>query len=297
MRIFTARREAATLRAIMIIVGATPGRAFVRLLLASGILSLVALAACRDPAAAAGTALFVTTEFEPSLNLTQLRVSGTVAGGMDVPASMIPEAADRTLQNGETFRVLLGDAANGAQATVRVEGLRDGTVLAVGEASATVRDGYEVEVTVQLGSGTKPDGGTSTFCMDCRDGCCRDGVCTSRTARTCGVGGVACEDCTEDKADTCTAQGTCGCGNGPACGANASACFGGRCICGGGPACGPGLACKGGQCVCDPSTCDGCCDRNSCIESPNRNQCGRNGQACKKCDKKCNPDGTCDDDD
>ncbi|RYZ36148.1 MAG: hypothetical protein EOO71_32900 [Myxococcaceae bacterium] len=247
------------------------------------------LAACRDPAAAAGTALFVTTEFEPSLNLNQLRVSGTVAGGMDVPASLIPEAADRTLQNGETFRVLLSDAAGGAQATVRVEGLRNGAVLATGEASATVRDGYEVEVTVKLA------GGNATFCMDCKDGCCRDGVCTSRTSRTCGSGGVACTDCTDNKADTCTPQGTCGCGPGPACGPNAGACFAGRCICGLGPACGPGLACSSkGQCVCDASTCNGCCDGNSCIEAPNKNQCGRNGTACQKCDKKCNPDGSCD---
>ncbi|RKH31984.1 hypothetical protein D7Y13_32875 [Corallococcus praedator] len=283
----------------MIIVGATPGRAFVRLLLASGLLSLVALAACRDPAAAAGTALFVTTEFEPSLNLTQLRVSGTVAGGMDVPASMIPEAADRTLQSGETFRVLLTDAANGAQATVRVEGLRNGTVLATGEASATVRDGYEVEVTVRLASGTNPDGGTSdggsgTFCLDCKNGCCRDGVCTSATFRTCGAGGVACSDCSTLKADTCTAQGTCGCGNGPACGANAGSCFAGRCICGFGGACGPGLACMDGVCRCDPSTCAGCCDGNSCLDGRDKNQCGKNGTDCKKCDKRCNADGSCD---
>ncbi|WP_244224547.1 hypothetical protein [Corallococcus sicarius] len=283
----------------MISAGATPRRAPARFLLAMGLLTLVAMASCRDPATAAGTALFVTTEFEPALNLTQLRVSGSVAGGMDVPTTTLPENAERALQSGESFRVLLNDAANGAQATVRVEGLRDGTVLATGEATASVRDGYEVEVTVQLSSSPKPDGGTpdggsGTFCLDCKDGCCREGVCTSRTARTCGVGGVACSDCTEAKADTCTAQGTCACGNSPACGANASACFGGRCICGSGGACSPGLACVGGQCVCDPSTCAGCCLNNTCFIGTEKNECGKRGQACKKCDRRCNPDGSCD---
>ncbi|RKH55977.1 hypothetical protein [Corallococcus llansteffanensis] len=288
----------------MISAGATPLRALVRFFLTSGLLTLVALASCRDPAAAAGTALYVTTEFEPALNLTQLRVSGTVAGGMDVPTTMLPETAERALQSGESFRVLLHDAADGAQATVRVEGLRDGAVLATGEATATVRDGYEVEVTVRLSSDPLPDGGTGdggtpdagpgTFCLGCRDGCCRDGVCADRTARTCGVGGVACSDCTEQKADTCTAQGTCACGNGPACGKNASLCFGGQCRCGLGNACGPGLACVSGQCRCDPSTCAGCCMNNACVIGTDKNECGKSGQACKKCDKKCNPDGSCD---
>ncbi|WP_244226927.1 hypothetical protein [Corallococcus aberystwythensis] len=284
--------------------GAPSGRTLVRLFLCSGLLTLVALAACRDPAAAAGTALFVTTEFEPSLNVTRLRVSGTVADGTEVPTTLLPEDSSRALQSGETFRVLLDGAANGTQATVRVEGLRDGTtVIASGEATASVRDGYEVEVTVRLtssrptsdgGTGGGTDGGTNTFCLDCPDGCCREGFCTARTFLTCGVGGVACEACDGQRTDTCTARGTCGCGNGPACSGNTDRCNMGKCFCGPGNACGPGLACVNGACRCDPSTCNGCCEGNSCIPSPNKNQCGKGGAACKKCDKKCNPDGTCD---
>ncbi|WP_375756124.1 hypothetical protein [Corallococcus exercitus] len=276
--------------------GASPRRALVRLLLCSGLLTLVTLAACRDPAAASGTALFVTTEFEPSLNLTRLRVSGAVAEGPSVPTTLLPEDSSRELLSGETFRVLLDGAANGTQATVRVEGLRDdATVVASGEATVSVRDGYEVEVTVRLTSGPTPDGGTGTFCLDCADGCCREGICTARTFRTCGVGGVACESCDADRADTCTPRGTCGCGTGPACSRNtADRCLGGKCLCGNNNACGPGQACIGGNCRCDPTTCGGCCDGNSCIPAPNKNQCGKGGAVCKKCDKKCNADGTCD---
>lgn len=278
-------------------VGAPPGRARVRLLLCSGLLTLLTLAACRDPAAAAGTALFVTTEFEPSLNLTRLRVSGT-ADGAEVPTTLLPEDSSRELRNGETFRVLLDGAANGTQATVRVQGLRGDATVATGEATASVRDGYEVEVTVRLTSGPTPDGGadggTGTFCLDCPDGCCRDGFCTARTFRTCGVGGVACEACDADRTDTCTPRGTCGCGTGPACGLNADRCGGGKCACGNSAACSPGLACIGGACRCDPTTCNGCCEGNSCIPAPNKNQCGKGGATCKKCEKKCNPDGTCD---
>ncbi|RKI17566.1 hypothetical protein D7Y15_10160 [Corallococcus sp. AB030] len=269
-------------------VGAPPGRTLARLLLCSCLLALVSLTACRDPAAAAGTALFVTAQFEPALNLTRLRISAT-ADGASVPTTLLPEDSSRALVNGETFRVLLDGAANGTQATIRVDGLRDDATVATGEATATVRDGYEVEVTVRL---TASNGGT--FCVDCPDGCCREGVCTSRTFRTCGVGGVACEICDSDRADTCTNRGTCGCGTGPSCDLNASRCNGGKCVCGLGNACGPGLACINGFCKCDPSTCAGCCEGNSCIPAPNKNQCGKGGEACKKCDKRCNPDGSCD---
>lgn len=273
-------------------VGAPPGRTFARLLLCSGLLTLVSLAACRDPAAAAGTALFVTTEFEPSLNLTRLRVSGAAADGTEVASTLLPADSSRVLQSGETFRVLLDGAANGTQATVRVEGLRDDTtVVASGEATASVRDGYEVEVIVRLSSSPNPGG---TFCLDCPDGCCRDGFCTARTFRTCGVGGVACESCDDQRTDSCTNRGTCGCGAGPACGANADRCTQGRCACGTNNACGPGLACIGGQCRCDPSTCGGCCEGNTCVTRADKNACGINGKTCKKCDKRCNPDGTCD---
>ncbi len=284
----TLHRGTATLARIMSPVGVNSGRTLVRLL-SCIVLGSVALAACRDPAAASGTALFVTTEFESSLNLDRLRVSAT-AEGASVPTTLLPQDSSRALQSGETFRVLLDGAVDGTQATVRVEGLRGDTAgVAAGEATATVRAGYEVEVTVRLTATP-----TGTFCLDCPDGCCREGVCTARTFRSCGVGGVACELCDDTRADTCTGRGTCGCGDGPACGANTDRCAMGRCFCGLGNACGPGLACINGFCRCDPSTCAGCCDGNSCIPAPNKNQCGKDGAACRKCDKRCNPDGSCD---
>ncbi|WP_223641663.1 Gmad2 immunoglobulin-like domain-containing protein [Corallococcus sp. EGB] len=271
-------------------VGAPSSRALVRLLLSCTLLGSVALASCRDPAAASGTALFVTADFDPALDLTQLRVTTTVADGTPVPEGLLPEDPSRLLRSGETFRVLLAGASDGTQATVRVDGLReDGTVAATGETTANVRGGYEVEASVRLASS-----GAGTFCLDCPDGCCRGGFCTARTFRTCGVGGVACESCDEKRADTCTHRGTCGCGTGNVCGANADSCNQGRCVCGSSSACGAGQACISGQCRCDPSTCGGCCNGNTCVTRTDKNACGINGQNCKKCDKRCNPDGSCD---
>lgn len=262
--------------------------------------SAVLLSACRDPDTLSGTALYVTTEFDPSLLLTQVRVAGGVEGGATFGPDVRPEQPERLLQSGETLRVLLEDAPNGAQATVRVEGLNSTGRVARGEATAQIRDGREVDVTVHLepvppdegdgGTGT-PDGGT--FCADCT-GCCMQGICTTSSFNTCGTGGIACVTCDPARANACDARGVCVCGANPACsGPGVDRCVGGTCKCGTGPACGAGQACVGGTCRCTSSSCSGCCSGNTCMPGNQRDQCGKDGTACLKCTKICNADGTC----
>lgn len=263
------------------------------------------LGACRDPSTASGTALYVTAEFDSTLLLTQLEVAGSVQGGVPVGPTRLPELPDRFLRSGETFRVLLPSAEEGTRAELRVRGLRDGLQVASGTGSVQVRAGHEVDVTVRLlppspgPDGGPPDGGGGPdggFCPDCPDGCCLSGFCTTPGFNTCGTGGVACARCDIGTADTCLAQGVCGCGTGPACtwpqvdrcGAQ------GQCQCGTGAACGAGQRCVGGQCRCSPESCDGCCEGNLCRQGADKQACGRDGQACRRCSKRCNSDGTCD---
>jgi len=252
------------------------------------------LGACRDPSTASGTALYVTAEFDSALLLTQLEVAGSVQGGPPVGPSRLPEAPDRFLRSGETFRVLLPLAEEGTRAELRVRGLRAGQPVASGTGSVQVRAGYEVDVTVRLlPPSSEPDAG---FCPDCAGGCCLSGFCTAPSFNTCGTGGVACVRCDINTANTCLPQGVCGCGTDPACtwpqvdrcGAQ------GQCQCGAGAACGPGQQCMGGQCRCTPDSCVGCCEGNVCKPGGERRECGRGGQACRRCDKRCNADGTCD---
>ncbi|HZH77448.1 MAG TPA: hypothetical protein VEY88_15590, partial [Archangium sp.] len=146
----------------------------------------VLLAACPDPRIASGTSLYVTTEFDPTLLLTQVRVWGSVESGPTFGPQLLPEQQDRVLHSGETVRILLGNVANGTTATVQVEGLRDRVVVAKGMGSVQVRDGYEVDVNLRLEpTSTNPpagggDGGTGNpgdFCAGC-EGCCYGGRCT-----------------------------------------------------------------------------------------------------------------------
>lgn len=253
----------------------------------------VLLGACRDPAKAAGTALYVTTQFDPALLITQVRVWGTVESGADFGPQVLPEQPQRLLDSGETLRVLLGDAPNGVQAQVSVEGLSDGQVVARGEASAQVRDGYEVDVTLRLEPIPTPptDGGDPSFCMAC-DGCCQQGRCTNTSVTTCGRNGAACVACDTKVANTCDARGQCACGSNPACSGTSDQCFFGLCRCGSTAACAEGQMCVGGTCRCNPDTCAGCCSGNTCEPGTAKDKCGKGGGACLKCTK-CNPNGTC----
>lgn len=263
-----------------------------------GLVCAVLLASCRDPAAASGTALYVTTEFDPTLLLTQVRVGGSVEGGQPFGPHVLPEQPTRLLYSGETLRVLLEDEPNGVQATVYVEGLRDNVVVARGEGSAQLRDGYEVDITVRLEPAApedpntgNPDGGVCGGC----DGCCSSGgTCSPRTFQTCGAGGSACVTCDPARADACDARGVCVCGTAPSCSsARVDRCVNGQCQCGTGGACAPGQECVDGMCLCTPNSCSGCCSNNVCAAGNTRDVCGKGGAVCLKCNKACNADHTC----
>lgn len=276
-----------------------------------GVLALVCavlLAACRDPAAAAGTSLYVTTEFDTTLLLTQMRVVGSVESGPTFGPHILPEQQARVLNSGETVRILLGNVANGTNATVNVEGLRDRVLVARGKGTAQVRDGYEVDVTIRLeptapphntgdgGTGNTPDGGGGgggDFCAGC-EGCCYNGRCTSPSFNTCGSGGIACVACDPARNDACDVRGVCVCGTGLSCeGLNVDRCVGGQCKCGSSSPCGPGQECVGGTCRCTPNSCSGCCAGNTCEPGNTRDKCGKGGEACRKCNKNCTPERTC----
>ncbi|WP_257457524.1 hypothetical protein [Archangium lipolyticum] len=251
----------------------------------------VLLGACRDPDAVSGTALYVTTEFTPTLLLTQVRVWGEVEGGPSFGPHLLPEQPERLLQSGETLRILLGDAPNGARTTVYIEGLNDSGTVARGENSTHIRDGYEVKVAIRL-EAKNPDGGNGTFCIEC-NGCCIEGICTRPTFQTCGAGGISCVACDEARANACDARGVCVCGTQPSCtGVNVDRCENGQCKCGSSGPCGAGQACVNGTCQCTPDSCDGCCSGNTCEPGNTKDKCGKGGEACSKC-KSCNADRTC----
>jgi hypothetical protein len=249
----------------------------------------VLLGACRDPDAVSGTALYVTTEFTPTLLLTQMRVWGEVEGGPTFGPHLLPEQPSRLLQSGETLRILLEDVPNGALTKVYVEGLNDTGTVARGEGSAQIRDGYEVDISIRLQAS-----GSGTFCAGC-EGCCIEGTCTRPTFQTCGAGGVSCVACDEARANACDARGVCVCGNQPACnGMNVDRCVNGQCRCGNGPACGAGQACVNGTCQCTPNSCAGCCSGGTCEPGNAKDKCGKGGEACRKCNRICNADSSCD---
>jgi hypothetical protein len=221
-------------------------------------------------------------------------VWGSVEGGRSFGPHLLPEQPERLLQSGETLRVLLEDAPNGAVATVYVEGLSNNGTVARGEGSVPLRDGYEMDITVRLEPSSSPgaDGGSS-FCPSCA-GCCYQGTCTTSTFNTCGTGGINCVMCDPARTDTCDPRGVCACGTGPACTwPAADRCVGGQCMCGGGAACGPGQECVDGACRCTSNTCSGCCSNNVCMPGTTRDMCGKGGQACSRCNKTCTADRTC----
>lgn len=263
------------------------------------------LASCRD----SGTALYVTVELPSSLQVDQLRVSGTVEGS-GIGPHLLPEQPERQLESGETFRVLLPSAPEGAQAELLVEGLYEGTRVAFGTGRVEVHDGQEVDVTVRLEAstappdggpfpdgGTQPDAGTPDgggFCPNCADGCCMNGFCTKPTFNTCGTGGIACAMCDPRTANACAPAGFCACGSRPACDAfTTDRCENGQCKCGGGSACGPGQECVAGRCVCTNNSCSGCCNGSTCEPGNEQSKCGTGGAACRKCNRACLSGGIC----
>jgi hypothetical protein len=264
---------------------------------------VVVSGACRDPV---GTALYVTIDFPPSLLMDQLLVSGTVAGS-GIGPQYLPEQPERILANGDSFRVLLPSAVDKSEAELTVEGLREGTRVAMGTGTAQIQEGSEVDITVHLEPATPPppppppdggvpDGGPTdpNFCPNCASGCCQGGICTTSTFNTCGSGGVACKVC-DGRADSCAAAGFCACGRGPACDPRTTdRCAGGVCRCGLGFQCALGQECVSGRCECTANSCSGCCTTNNTCEPGNtKDVCGRGGADCRKCNRTCGPQGTC----
>jgi hypothetical protein len=249
------------------------------------------LGACRDASKASGTALFVTLDFPTTLFIDQLVVSGTV-GENGIGPYVLPEQPERLLSNGETFRILLPSALDETPAEVTVEGLHEGTRVALGSGSVTTRKGREVELTVRMEPAAPVD---PNFCVNCPTGCCMNGYCTVSTFQTCGTGGISCTTCNPATADACAQDGFCACGTSPACDPIASdRCDKGRCRCGTKEACPSGLQCVGGQCQCTTSSCSGCCDGNTCVPGNQRERCGTGGQGCRNCVfQQCKPGGVC----
>lgn len=244
--------------------------------------------ACRE---SVGTALYVTIDFDPSLMMDQLLVSGTVAGS-GVGPQVLPETPERLLANGDTFRVLLPSAPNEAEAELKVEGLREGKRVALGTSKVQVLKDMEVDVTVRLEPAAPDDG---EFCANCPDGCCVSGVCTTSTFNTCGTGGIACQKCDPNTASSCSSKGFCACGQGAACDPRTTdRCLNGFCRCGLNAPCGFGQECVSGRCQCTPNSCAGCCNAGVCEPGNTKDRCGKGGGMCVKCPSTCSPTtGTC----
>jgi len=259
-----------------------------RCLCGLGWLGWVVLAgACRD---SVGTAVYATIDFPPSLTMDQLRVSGMVAGS-GIGPHFLPEKPERLLANGDTFRVLLPSAPDKSEAELTVEGLREGTRVAMGSTKVQVLEGMEVDVTVRLEPAAPDDG---EFCPDCPSGCCVSGVCTTPTFNTCGTGGIACRTCDPRTADTCASEGYCACGRGAACDPRTTdRCAGGACRCGSNAPCGFGQECVSGRCACTTNSCAGCCVSGVCAPGNTRDRCGKGGGTCMKCSNACSATGTC----
>ncbi len=93
----------------------------------------------------------------------------------------------------------------------------------------------------------KNQNGNSCNSLNCT-GCCQDGQCvTSPTDQACGIGGAACQSCSESGLFCALPQGTC--------------------------------QAKG---VCGPE-CKGCCQDGQCIDILNDSLCGKSGGSCNDC--------------
>lgn len=149
-------------------------------------------------------------------------------------------------------------------------------------------------------------------CADCNigggvfGGCCQEGKCIpvgEQTGSACGINALICAACSPN--ETCI-KGSCasrvvGCNstNCAGCCAGANFCrsgvadngcgFGGNycenCFAGGG-VCNHRVA-GGGSCSqpkpCGPATCDGCCEKDTCVSGLETSACGTNGLACATC--------------
>lgn len=175
-------------------------------------------------AAETGTALLARVTFDEQLGLTQLQVAGEIVDGGTFGPAVRPERAARTLASGETIRILLTPPADGALASLQVNGLREGKPVAAGSAQVSLRERLEVEVPVTLAALPLPGGGGDPGCevscapgqicvaghclctQDSCDGCCQGTTCAPGTQKDrCGNGGDTCERCKRE----CQSDGKC----------------------------------------------------------------------------------------
>ncbi|MGA9523093.1 MAG: hypothetical protein WBV82_16615, partial [Myxococcaceae bacterium] len=216
-----------------------------------------------------GTALYVRVTFDPALGVDQLRAEIESEQGT-VGAVQIPEAAAGPLGEEQTFRLLLPDALDGTEVTIDVQGLASGVIAAVGQGRATVAQGYEVEVSIELMAPTRgADAGLDAGPVEGQDAGSDDGGEDGQDAGSC----LGCDPARSD-----------GCSPGVGC------------RCGDGASCGDGQRCAGGLCVCDATSCaGGCCDGDVCV-GPSTSSCGTGGGSCVACAETadtCSSEGTC----
>jgi hypothetical protein len=230
-----------------------------RTLLAGALLVSLAGVACGDAAHVSGTAVVVSVSLG-GLVADQLRYSGTdvdLDAGVFGPA--LQPASPGPVPDFSSERVLLRDALAGHHLEIQVEASNGGQWVGAGVASVQVKQGVETSVLVQLGV-TGP-------CAGCSSG----GRCVVPDLSSCGVGGAPCVTCDPNAADSCHADGRCGCGAGPSC-----------------PASGPGARCVAGACLtavaCGATSCAaGCCQQGTCQPGDAANACGKGGSECTTC--------------
>lgn len=171
------------------------------------LLSIVALAcaSCSAPVQTGLTGVQVDVTYD--LELDQLVFSGR-SGGADAFTPMARPEATRVLSpEGESVVVVLPDALANAVLVVRVDGLRDGAVVASGAGSATLVAGEIVTIAVHLGQPVAcGDGAITELVEECDDGDADAGDgcserCTVESGWSCshtGLGPSICESACGD---------------------------------------------------------------------------------------------------
>ncbi len=224
-----------------------------------------------------GTSLLL--EVDPSaVPVEQVQLHGTVDGELAFGPAVRPEQREGMLSGTQTLRVRLPQERAGQTMRVRVSGLLEARVVAMGEAIVIPELNRELRVPLALGP-------ASEVCANCTGCCDGNNRCLDRSVAACGAGGVACFACDPVLSDRCDKNGRCTCADAPACAPEAGAdrCVDGACRCGAGAACPSGTECANGVCRCTAASCAGCCRDNLCYPGTTGSDCGAGGAACVVC--------------